>query len=135
MLLRQLHLTRYDHVELVVLFASVLDGFDFGGRMVDLCQGDHRARALLLQVDLLGIAPIDVICVWLDLVLEHGFLSHVVKCTYSDVGRGVVLTHDGLEVPNCEEKFFNGATPLDSVPILQQGEHAIYKKTLNFEEI
>ncbi len=138
-MLRQLHLTGYDRVELLVLFASVLDGFDFGygGRTVDLCQGDHHARALLLQVDLLGIAPIDVICVWLDLVLEHGFWSHVVKCMYLDVGRGVVLTHDGLEVPHFEEKFFDGATPLDSVHILQQcheissylGEHAIYKKT------
>jgi len=68
----------------------------------------------------------------LDLVLEHG-LSHDVKRTVSDVGGGVVFTHDGLEVPHCEEKFSNGVTLLESVPVLRQhckispylGEHAV----------
>ena len=130
--LRPLHLARYNRVELVAPTVFVLDGFDFGGRLVDLRQGDHRARALLLQVDLLGITPIDAVCVRLDLVLEHG-LSHVVKRADSDMGGGVGFTHDGLEVPHCEEKFFDGATPLESVPVLRQrrkispffGEHAV----------
>ncbi len=47
------------------------------------------------------------------------------------MGGGVVLTHDGLEVPHCEEKLFDGAT--DSVLVLRQrhkippylGEHAV----------
>ena len=133
--LRPLHLARYNRVELVVPTAFVLDGFDFGECTVDLCQGDHRARALLLQVDLLRITPIDAVCIRLDLVLEHG-LSHVVKRADSDVGGGVVLTHDGLEVSHYEEKFFDGATPLESVPVLQQrrnispylGKHAIVVK-------
>ena len=56
----------------------------------------------------------------LDLVLEHHGLSHVVKHADSCMGGGVVLTHDGLEVPHCEEKFFNGVTPLESVPVLRQ---------------
>ena len=131
--LRPLHLARYNRVELVVPFASVLDGFDIRGRTVDLRQGDHHARALLLQVDLLWITPIDATCIRLDLVPEHGFLSHVVERTDSDVGGGVVLTHDRLEVPHCEEKFFDGATPLESVPVLRQcrkispylGEHTV----------
>ncbi len=46
--LRPLHLARYNRVELVVPTALVLDGFAFGGRTVDLRQGGHRARALLL---------------------------------------------------------------------------------------
>ena len=131
--LRPLHLAGYNCVELVVSTAFVFDGFDFGGGTVDLRQGNHRARALLLQVDILWITPIDAVCVRLDLVLEHG-LSHVVERADSDMGGGVVLTHDGLEVPHCEEKFFDGATPLESVPVLQQccktsspyvGEHAV----------
>ncbi len=93
--LRPLHLARYNRVELVAPTAFVLDGFDFGGRMVNLRQGFHCARALFLQVDLLWITPIDATCIRLDLVLEHG-LSHVVERTDSDVGGGVVLTHDGL---------------------------------------
>jgi hypothetical protein len=60
-------------------------------------------------------------------------LSHVVKRADSDVGGGVVLTHDGLEVPHCEEKIFDGVTSLESVPILRLrhkispylGEHAV----------
>ena len=139
--LRPLHLARYNRVELVDPTAFVLDGFDFGGRTVDLRQSDHRARALLLQVDILWITPIDAVCVRLDLVLEHG-LSHVIERADSDVGGGVVLTHDGLEVPHCEEKFFDGATPLESVPILRQchkispylGEHAVDVK-LNLVEV
>jgi hypothetical protein len=51
--LHLLHLAQYNHVELEVPTAFVLDGFDIRGRMIDLHQGDHRARALLLQVDLL----------------------------------------------------------------------------------
>ena len=133
--LHPLHLARYNHVELVVPTAFVLDGFNFGGCTVDLRQGDHRALALLLQVDHLRITPIDAVCIRLDLVLEHG-LSHVVKRADSDVGGGVVLTHDGHEVPHYEEKFFDGATPLESVPVLRQrrnispylGKHAIVVK-------
>jgi len=51
--------------------------------------------------------------------MKHG-LSHVIERTDSDVGGGVILTHDGLEVPHCEEKFFDGATSLESVPVLRQ---------------
>ena len=40
-LLHLLHLARYDCVELVVPTAFILDGFDFGGRRVDLRQDDH----------------------------------------------------------------------------------------------
>jgi hypothetical protein len=36
------------------------------------------------------------------------------------VGGGVVVTHDGLEVLHSEEESFNGATPLESVPVLRQ---------------
>jgi hypothetical protein len=130
--LSPLHLAGYNCVELVVPMAFVFDGFNFGGGTVDLRQGNHRARALLLQVDILWITPIDAVCVRLDLVLEHG-LSHVVERADSDMGGRVVLTHDGLEVPHCEEKFFDGATPLESVPALLQcrkispylGEHAV----------
>ena len=82
-----LHLARYNCVELVVPTAFVFDGFDFGGHTVDLRQGDHRARALLLQVDILWITPIDAVCVRLDIVLEHG-LSHVVKMRGLRRGRG-----------------------------------------------
>jgi len=40
-------------------------------RTVDLRQGFHCARALLLQVDLLWITPIDAACIRFDLVPEH----------------------------------------------------------------
>ena len=98
---RDLHLARDDRVELVVFLTSVIDRIDLGRRAVVGWVGVDCARALLLQVDLLGFAPIEAIRVRLDLVLEHG-LSHVVERTDSDVGGGVVLTHDGLEVPHCE---------------------------------
>ncbi len=64
--LRPLHLARYNRVELVVPFASVLDGFDIRVCTVDLCQGFHCACALLLQVDLLWITPIDAACIRLE---------------------------------------------------------------------
>jgi hypothetical protein len=54
-------------------------------------------------------------------------LSHVNERADSDVGGGVVLTHDGLEVPHCEEKFFNGATPLESVTVLRQRRKLSWK--------
>jgi len=96
--LRPLHLARYNRVELVVPTAFLLDGFDFGGRTVDLHQGNHCVCVLLLEVDLLRITPIDAVCIRLDLVLEHG-LSHVVERVDSDVGGGVVLTHMDLRCP------------------------------------
>ncbi len=70
-------------------------------------------------MDLLGFSPIEAICVRLDLVLEH-CLSHVVERADSDVGGGVVVAHDGLEVLHSEEESFDGATPLESVPVLRQ---------------
>jgi hypothetical protein len=114
-----LHLARDDCVELVVFLTSVHDRFDLGRRTVVGWVGVDCVRALLLQVDLLGLAPIEAIRIQLDLVLEHG-LSHVVERADSDVGGGVVVTHDGLEVLHSEEESFDGATPLESVPVLQQ---------------
>ena len=38
----------------------------------------------------------------------------------SDVGGGVFVTHDGLEVPHNEDLFFDGATPHDGEAIPQQ---------------
>ena len=113
---RNLHLARDDRVELVVFSTSVIDRIDLGRRTVVSWVGVDCARALLLQVDLLGFAPIEAIRVRLDLVLEHG-LSHVVERADSDVGGGVVVTHDGLEVLHSEEESFDGATPLESVPV------------------
>ena len=75
-------------VELVVplTFFVLLDG-DGGGRLVDLRLGGGRARALALEMDLLGVTPIESICIGLNLVLEH-CLGHVVKRADSDVGGG-----------------------------------------------
>jgi len=104
-------------VELVVPTAFVLDGSDFGGCLIDICPGDWHAPALLLEVDLLGISPLDAICIGLDLVFKQS-LSHIVKRTDLDMGGGVVLVHDGLELPHREEKFFSWATPPDGAAVL-----------------
>ena len=81
-------------VLVVTMAFSILDGLEGGGRTVDLRQGDGHARALALEMDLLGIIPIESICTGINLVLEH-CLGHGVEWADSDVGGGVVVTHDG----------------------------------------
>jgi hypothetical protein len=97
---------------------SVLDAIDGGGRLVDLCLRDGCVSALALEMELLGFTPVESICVRLDLVNVH-CLGHLVKRADSDVGGGVVLIHDGLEVPHREETFFDGATPIDSEAVIR----------------
>ncbi len=70
-------------------------------------------------MDLLEVTPVESICVGLNLVLVH-LLGHVIKCANSDVGGGVVLTHDGLEVSHREETFFDGATPIYGEAVIRQ---------------
>ena len=107
-------------VELVVPMAfPVPDDNGGGGRLVDLRLRDGSTSALALEMDLLGVTPVESICVGLNLVLVH-LLRHVIKRTNSDVGRGVVLTHDGLEVSHREETFFDGATPIYGEAVIRQ---------------
>ena len=96
--IRYLNLAGHDSVELVVPMAfPVPDDIDGGGRLADLRLRDGSASALALEMDLLGDTPVESICVGLNLVLVH-LLGHIIKCANLDVGGGVVLTHDGLEV-------------------------------------
>ncbi len=69
--IRYLNLAGHDSVELVVLTAfPVPDDIDSGGRLVDLCLRDGSASALALKMDLLGVTPVESICVRLNLVLK-----------------------------------------------------------------
>ena len=84
--IRYLNLAGHNSVELVVPSAfSVPDDIDSGGRVVDLSLRDGSASALALEMDLLGVTPVESICVWLNLVLIH-FLGHIIKHVNSDVG-------------------------------------------------
>jgi hypothetical protein len=47
-------------------------------------------------------------------------LGHIIEHANSDVGGGVDLIHDGLEVFHHEETFFGGATPIDGEAVLRQ---------------
>ncbi len=72
--------------------------------MVDLRLGGGRARALALEMDLLGVTPIESICIGLNLVLEH-CLGHFVKRADSDVGAlsplfNLETQHDGRSARN-----------------------------------
>ncbi len=114
---------------------AVPDDIDGGGRLVDLRLCDGSASALAPEMDLLEVTPVESICIRLNLVLVH-LLRHVIKRANLDMGGGVVLTHDGLEVSHPEETFFDGATPIYGEAVVRQcckipphfGDNAIDKE-------
>jgi hypothetical protein len=63
---------------------------------MDHGEGLRRARALVLEVDLLWLAPEVAMAVGLDLVVEDRLGHLLVKRLHSGVRLGVVLAHDGL---------------------------------------